>query len=111
MNIDNARKVPVDAPIGFIKKRWERLVMTDSGGEPRPRCQPVRDHKRGKVVVGAMQQAPADRVLQLKQRGGRVCILLPLQRGLGDGRFFHQDVERRHECVPFDQRRNRPETL
>ncbi|RMR63868.1 Transposase, Tn3 family, partial [Pseudomonas savastanoi pv. fraxini] len=31
MNTDNARKVPVDAPIGFIKKRWKKLVITDGG--------------------------------------------------------------------------------
>lgn len=31
MNADNARKVPADAPTGFIKKRWEKLVMTDAG--------------------------------------------------------------------------------
>jgi TnpA family transposase len=31
MNADNARKVPADAPTGFIKKRWEKLVMTDGG--------------------------------------------------------------------------------
>ncbi|TVT54828.1 MAG: Tn3 family transposase [Azoarcus sp. PHD] len=31
MNADNARKVPSDAPTGFIKKRWEKLVMTDDG--------------------------------------------------------------------------------
>jgi TnpA family transposase len=31
MNADNVRKVPADAPTGFIKKRWEKLVMTDAG--------------------------------------------------------------------------------
>ena len=31
MNIDNARKVPADAPTGFIKPRWQKLVMTDAG--------------------------------------------------------------------------------
>ena len=31
MNTDNARKVPADAPTGFIKKRWGKLVMTDAG--------------------------------------------------------------------------------
>ncbi|EPM82767.1 Tn3 family transposase [Pseudomonas syringae pv. actinidiae ICMP 19104] len=31
MNTDNARKVPVDAPIRFIKKRWKKLVITDDG--------------------------------------------------------------------------------
>lgn len=31
MNADNARKVPADAPTGFIKKRWEKLVMTEAG--------------------------------------------------------------------------------
>jgi TnpA family transposase len=31
MNADNARKVPTDAPTGFIKKRWEKLVITDTG--------------------------------------------------------------------------------
>ena len=28
---DNARKVPADAPTTFIKPRWRKLVMTDSG--------------------------------------------------------------------------------
>ena len=28
---DNARKVPADAPTGFIKKRWEKLVSTEEG--------------------------------------------------------------------------------
>ena len=31
LNADKARKVPTDAPTGFIKKRWEKLVMTDTG--------------------------------------------------------------------------------
>ena len=31
MNTDNARKVPADAPTAFIKKRWEKLVMSDVG--------------------------------------------------------------------------------
>lgn len=31
MNADNARKVPADAPTEFIKKRWEKLVLTDDG--------------------------------------------------------------------------------
>jgi TnpA family transposase len=31
MNADNARKVPADAPTSFINKRWEKLVMTESG--------------------------------------------------------------------------------
>lgn len=31
LNADNARKVPEDAPIGFIKKRWQSLVFTDQG--------------------------------------------------------------------------------
>ena len=31
MNADNARKVPTDAPTNFIKKRWGKLVMTDTG--------------------------------------------------------------------------------
>ena len=31
MNADNARKVPPDAPTEFIKKRWEKLVLTDDG--------------------------------------------------------------------------------
>nr|WP_264757505.1 hypothetical protein [Klebsiella pneumoniae] len=28
---DNARKVPTDAPTEFIKPRWQKLVMTDTG--------------------------------------------------------------------------------
>jgi hypothetical protein len=31
MNSDNARKVPADAPTEFIKPRWQKLVMTDTG--------------------------------------------------------------------------------
>jgi TnpA family transposase len=31
MNAYNARKVPLEAPTGFIKPRWQRLVMTDAG--------------------------------------------------------------------------------
>jgi len=31
MNTDNARKVPSDAPTAFIKKRWEKLILTDDG--------------------------------------------------------------------------------
>jgi len=31
MNNDNARKVPADAPTDFIKPRWQKLVITDSG--------------------------------------------------------------------------------
>lgn len=31
MNDGNARKVPVDAPTEFIKPRWHKLVMTDTG--------------------------------------------------------------------------------
>src|SRR5574344_1639442 len=30
MNSDNARKVPADAPTGFIKPRWQKLVMADA---------------------------------------------------------------------------------
>ncbi|HXZ46156.1 MAG TPA: Tn3 family transposase [Pseudolabrys sp.] len=35
LNADNARKVPNDAPIGFIKKRWAGLVFTGGGMERR----------------------------------------------------------------------------
>ena len=31
MNADNARKVPADAPTGFVKPRWAKLVLTDEG--------------------------------------------------------------------------------
>lgn len=31
LNADNARKVPLDAPSDFIKKRWEKLIVTDEG--------------------------------------------------------------------------------
>ena len=31
MNHDNARKVPADAPTDFIKPRWQKLVLTDTG--------------------------------------------------------------------------------
>jgi hypothetical protein len=35
LKADNARKVPADAPIGFIKKRWEGVVFTEGGMERR----------------------------------------------------------------------------
>ena len=35
LNTDNTRKVPNDAPIGFVKKRWESLVFTDDGVDRR----------------------------------------------------------------------------
>ena len=35
MNAENARKVPVDAPIDFINKRWEKLVFTEDGVDRR----------------------------------------------------------------------------
>ena len=35
MNKDNARKVPADAPTGFIKPRWAKLVITDEGTDRR----------------------------------------------------------------------------
>ncbi len=31
MNSDNIRKVPADAPTDFIKPRWQKLVITDTG--------------------------------------------------------------------------------
>jgi hypothetical protein len=31
LNADNARKVPDDAPIAFVKKRWGKLVITANG--------------------------------------------------------------------------------
>ena len=35
LNADNARKVPSDAPSGFVKKRWEDLVFTEAGVDRR----------------------------------------------------------------------------
>jgi hypothetical protein len=29
--VENARKVPSDAPVGFVRKRWQDLVFTDGG--------------------------------------------------------------------------------
>lgn len=31
MNNNNLRKIPTNAPISFIKKRWEKLVINDAG--------------------------------------------------------------------------------
>jgi len=31
MNTDNARKLPDDAPVEFIRKRWDKLVLTEDG--------------------------------------------------------------------------------
>jgi len=33
LNASNARKLPKDAPTGFVKKRWETLVFTEGGKE------------------------------------------------------------------------------
>lgn len=35
MNAGNVRKLPADAPNGFIRKRWEKLVFTDDGVDRR----------------------------------------------------------------------------
>ena len=35
MNTSGTRKLPEDAPTKFIKKRWEKLVVTDYGIDPR----------------------------------------------------------------------------
>jgi TnpA family transposase len=34
-NTENARKLPANAPTAFVKKRWEKLVITDTGIERR----------------------------------------------------------------------------
>jgi hypothetical protein len=31
VNTDSARKLPADAPTAFVKKRWQKLVMTEAG--------------------------------------------------------------------------------
>ena len=31
MNATGSRKLPADAPTGFIKRRWEKLVVSDTG--------------------------------------------------------------------------------
>jgi TnpA family transposase len=35
LNADHARKVPIDAPTGFVRKRWEGLVFTETGVDRR----------------------------------------------------------------------------
>lgn len=35
LNTDNARKVPEDAPTGFVRKRWKNLVFTEAGVDRR----------------------------------------------------------------------------
>lgn len=35
LNAGNARKLPKDAPTGFVKKRWETLVFTEGGVDRR----------------------------------------------------------------------------
>ncbi|MBV8384935.1 MAG: Tn3 family transposase [Planctomycetaceae bacterium] len=35
LNADNTRKVPADAPTGFVRKRWQGLVFTESGVDRR----------------------------------------------------------------------------
>jgi len=35
LNASNARKLPKDAPTGFVKKRWETLVFTEGGVDRR----------------------------------------------------------------------------
>jgi hypothetical protein len=35
LNADHARKVPTDAPTGFVRKRWESLVFTETGVDRR----------------------------------------------------------------------------
>jgi hypothetical protein len=35
MNADNARKLPDDAPVDFIRERWAKLIFTDAGADRR----------------------------------------------------------------------------
>ena len=35
MNANNTRKLPDNSPTKFIKKRWERLILTENGIDPR----------------------------------------------------------------------------
>lgn len=35
MNSGNARKLPDDAPLGFIRERWSKLIFTDAGVDRR----------------------------------------------------------------------------
>ena len=35
MNASNARKLPDDAPVDFIRERWAKLIFTDAGPDRR----------------------------------------------------------------------------
>jgi TnpA family transposase len=82
MNADSARKVPADAPIGFIKKRWKSLVFTGAGTDRRYYEMCVLSElknalRSGDIWVQGSRQfknfneylVPADKFVALKKAG------------------------------------------
>jgi TnpA family transposase len=82
LNADNARKVPDDAPTGFIKKRWEGLVFTEAGVDRRfyelcTRSELKNSLRSGDIWVQGSRQfkdfdeylMPAEKFASLKQAG------------------------------------------
>jgi len=98
MNAENARKIPADAPIAFIKKRWEKLVFTEGGVDRRyyELCA-MSDLKNalrsGDVWVEGSRQhkdfdeylVPAEKFITLKTAGK-----LPLSVATGCEEYLHK---------------------
>lgn len=97
MNKDNARKVPADAPTGFIKPRWAKLVITDEGTDRRyyELCAPseLKNALRsGDVWVQGSRQfkdfeeylVPAEMFTELKATGA-----LPLSMNTDCDQYLH----------------------
>jgi TnpA family transposase len=57
MNAENSRKIPVDAPIDFIKKRWEKLVLTEGGVDRSATVKAIGD-----CVVACLSETDLERI-------------------------------------------------
>lgn len=86
MNTDNARKLPADAPTGFIKPRWQKLVMTDAGIDRRyyelcALSELKNSLRSGDIWVQGSRQfkdfedylVPPEKFTSLKQSSGHCC--------------------------------------
>jgi hypothetical protein len=97
LNAANARKVPADAPTGFIPKRWARLVFTETGVDRRfselcTLAERKNALRSGDLWVQGSRQfkdfdddaVPAETFAALKQAGA-----LPLPVTTDGDRFLH----------------------
>jgi TnpA family transposase len=100
MNADNARKLPAEAPSAFIKKRWEKLGITDTGLDRRyyelcALSELKNALRSGDVWVQGSRQfkdfedylMPTDRFAALKNSGD-----LPMSVATDCDRYLHDRI-------------------